>query len=89
MQSVINNLGLRLSRKQKILELRPRDGMLKVHKPQVFDYYLISVTVMRLDQRRLLIPLLRMLQLQTMYTYYYIILHTEVPSPSPKAQIMK
>ena len=50
---------LNIEKKQKMLELIPRDGMPKVHKPHMFDY-LISVTVMRLDLRRLPIPLLRM-----------------------------
>ncbi len=62
MQSVIDNLGSPLSKKQKKLELRPKDGMRKVYKLQLFDY-LIGVMVMRLDQRRLPIPLLRMHQL--------------------------
>ncbi len=51
---------------QKKLELRPKDEMQKAHKLQLFDY-LISVIVMRLDLRRLLIPLLQMLEFQTRY----------------------
>ena len=66
MQSVIDNLGSPLSKKLKKSELRPRDGMQKVHKPHLFDY-LIGVIVMQLDLRRLPIPLLQMLQFQTMY----------------------
>ena len=63
MQSAIDNLGSVLIKKQKKLEFIPKDGMRKVHKPRLFDY-LISVIVMRLDLRRLPIPLLRMLQFQ-------------------------
>ncbi len=59
MHSIIDNLGSPLSKKQKKLELRPKDGMRKVHKLQLFDKSM-SVTVMRLDLRRLPIPLLRM-----------------------------
>ncbi len=66
MQSVIDNLGFVLSGKHKILVLRPKDGMRKIHKLQLFDY-LISVIVMRLDLRRLLITLLQMLHFQTRY----------------------
>jgi hypothetical protein len=59
MQSVIDNLGSPMSKEQKKLELRPTDGLRKVHKLQLF-VYLIGITVMRLDLRRLPIPLLRM-----------------------------
>jgi len=51
---------LTVEHKAKMLELRPRDGIQKVHKLQLFDY-LISVIAMRLDLRRLPIPLWRML----------------------------
>ncbi len=60
MQPVINKLESLLSKKQKKLELRPKDGMRKIHKLKFFDYS-ISVTVMRLDLRRLPIPLLRIM----------------------------
>ncbi len=52
--------------KAEKLEFIPKDGMRKVHKLQLFDNS-ITVTVMRLDQRRLPIPLLRMHQFQTRY----------------------
>ena len=51
MQSVIDNLGSLLMKKQKKLELRPKDGIRKVHKLQLFDYS-ICVIVMRLDLLR-------------------------------------
>ncbi len=66
MQPVIDKIGSRLSKKRKKSELKSRDGMWKVYKSQLFDYS-ISAIVMRLDLRRLLIPLLRMLQIQTRY----------------------
>ena len=66
MQPVIENLGLLLSKKQKMLELRMRDGMRKIYKSQLLDYF-ISVTVMRLDLRWLPILLLRIHQFQTRY----------------------
>ena len=59
MQSVIDNLGSLLIKKQKKLEFGPKNEMRKVPMPQLCDY-LIAVIVMRLDLRRLLIPLLRM-----------------------------
>ena len=37
MQLVIDKLGSLLSKKQKQLELRPKDGMRKVHKLQLFN----------------------------------------------------
>ncbi len=61
MQPVIENLGSLLRKNRKKLELRPKDGMRKVHKLQLFDY-VICVIVTRLDMRRLPIPLLRMHQ---------------------------
>ena len=62
----IENLGSLLSKKRKMLELKPRDGMRKVHKLRLYDY-LIGVIVMRLELRRLPIPLLGMHQVQTRY----------------------
>ncbi len=63
MQSVIDNLGSLLIKKQKKFELIPKDGMRKVHKLQLSDY-LIGAIVMRLDMRRLPILLLRIHQFQ-------------------------
>jgi len=66
MQSIFDNLGSLLRKKPKMLELRPKDGILKVHKLQLLDYF-ISVIVTRLDLRRLPILLLRMIRFQTRY----------------------
>jgi len=51
---------LTVEQKAEKLELRPKDWMRKVHKLQLFDYF-ISVIVVQLDLRRLPIPLLQML----------------------------
>ena len=48
MQSVIDNLGSLLIKNQKKIELRPKAGMRKVYKLQLFDD-LIGFIIMRLD----------------------------------------
>jgi len=50
---------LTIDKKAEKIESRPKNGVRKVPKMQLFDY-LIAVIVMRLGLRRLPIPLLRM-----------------------------